>query len=200
MGMLEQRGQTWMLREGETYRKDVFEPERGDRLWHALGDRQILRGPGEKAARTCRGSWGSPQRKRKQGGRLRAREGRMKEPLAGKGVCPHQGSNARQHQRPTWDEPRNPDLEKTLVFSEHNLQRCSSALWKVNCLHLQTEPFRCHRKATAHLSILEAFEPPPLNTRFLTWSPQAHWGPGQTFEIHEFLLINLLIYSWLTMC
>lgn len=42
MGMLEQRGQTWMPREGETYRKDVFEPERGDRLWHALGDRQIL--------------------------------------------------------------------------------------------------------------------------------------------------------------
>ena len=106
-----------MPREGETYRKDVFEPERGDRLWHALGDRQILRGRGEKAVRTCRGSWESSQRKRKQGGRLRAREGRMKEPLAGKGVCAHQGGNAGQHQRPTWDEPRNPDLEKTVLSS-----------------------------------------------------------------------------------
>ena len=52
--MLEQRGQTWMLKEGETYRKDVPESERGDRLWRALEDRQILRGLGEKAARMCR--------------------------------------------------------------------------------------------------------------------------------------------------
>lgn len=52
--MLEQRGQTWLPKEGETYRKDVLEPEGGDRLWCALEDRQILRGPGEKAARMCR--------------------------------------------------------------------------------------------------------------------------------------------------